>query len=318
MNTPFVCSVCLSSARCPRTATSALRLTKPPSGYCQKKHDQRFQAVLKLKPNDAAALTGLAEVALLPPDADDKRAEQLCSKALAEDAGCYAAVSIMGLVHAARGEFQKAEVLQRDAAAADPSSAEFSLRLGVALWSQGGASRRDSLKVFIRTAQLDAHCHAAFTYLGHHYAAGGKKTVGRAIKCYEKAVALEPLNSDAGECLFGLYANAGRTDDVVTLCKRATEAAFGYHVQEMKWAWLGLGRALLLKGSNAAAVEALQSAARVASADPQVWLVLGNGYQARGSYVRSDFAPRHARARGPTCLAWFLGHSVRLHGSESH
>jgi hypothetical protein len=52
---------------------------------------------------------------------------------------------------------------------------------------QGSKKRKESLKVFMQAAKLDPNCNKAFTYLGHHYAAGAA-TLDRATRCYEKAV----------------------------------------------------------------------------------------------------------------------------------
>ena len=163
-------------------------------------------------------------------------------------------------------------------------NARYQLRLGRSLWSQGGSKRKESLKIFIKTCKLDPGCNLAFTYLGHHYASTAS-TAERAMRCYEKAVLLEPLDSEAGEALFQFYANADKPDKVVKLCQRVTDAAFGPFMRLVKWAWLGLGRALLSQGKVGLAVDACQAAARAAPENPDAWQVLGDAYQARGSYV---------------------------------
>ena len=263
--------------------------------HTQSQAERAFQAILTAHPENSAALAGLAEVALLDVRNVDRAAE-LANKALMADPGSHSARSALGWSHFLRcgssgGDegvlLATAEEMQRDAIANEDGGATvalYQLRLGRSLWCQGGLKRRESLKVFIKTCKLDPGCSLAFTYLGHHYAVK-KATLERATRCYEKAILLEPLESEAGETLFKIYANAGKVDEVVKLCQRVTDAAFGPFMRVVKWAWLGLGRALLSQNKVGPAVDACQAAARAAPDDPHAWQVLGDAYQARGSYI---------------------------------
>ena len=209
--------------------------------HTQSQAEHAFNQVLALQPSNPRALAGLAEAALLQDaGAGAARAEELATAAMAVDDASHLARTALGWSKFLRSDFSEAERLQREAIAADGTRALYHLRLGRAMWSQEGKKRKESLKVFMQTAKLDPNCSTAFTYLGHHYV-GSASTVDRATRCYEKAVLLEPLDSEAGEALFKLYANAGKTNEVVQLCQRVTDAAFGPFVRTVKWAWLGLG-----------------------------------------------------------------------------
>ena len=160
----------------------------------------------------------------------------------------------------------------------------YHVRLGQILWRLGGIKRQGSLKVFLRAAKLDPGNSTPFTYLGHHYM-GSAKTAERALRCYEKAVELEPLDTEAGEALYKMYVARKQDASVLTLCKTVTQAAFGVHVGKIKWAWLGLGRSLLAAGKLSEAVDSCQMAIRAGQDDVRAWQLLGEAYQARGAYV---------------------------------
>lgn len=69
---------------------------------------------------------------------------------------------------------------------------------GVLLWQKGGESEKEkAAEHFVISATLNSQNGAAFRYLGLYYAQVSADTQ-RALKCYKKAVSLNPDDSHSG------------------------------------------------------------------------------------------------------------------------
>lgn len=71
---------------------------------------------------------------------------------------------------------------------------------GVLLWEKGETnpeSREKSVEQFVVVAKLNPQDGAAFRYLGDYYTLVSPEPQ-RAIKCYQRAVSLNPDDSNAG------------------------------------------------------------------------------------------------------------------------
>lgn len=69
---------------------------------------------------------------------------------------------------------------------------------GLLLWEKGGESEKEkAAEHFVISAKLNPQNSAAFKYLGHYYAQVSVDTK-RALKCYQRAVSLNPDDSHAG------------------------------------------------------------------------------------------------------------------------
>lgn len=71
---------------------------------------------------------------------------------------------------------------------------------GVLLWEKGEKRqelRDKAVEHLMIAAKLNPQNAAAFRYLGHYYARFSPEPL-RALKCYQRAVALNPDDSDAG------------------------------------------------------------------------------------------------------------------------
>jgi tetratricopeptide (TPR) repeat protein len=81
---------------------------------------------------------------------------------------------------------------------------------GVFLWDRAEAElegdgeearklRAEASEHFLAAAKLNPNDGVPFRFLGHHYARGGDNQ--RAVKCYHRAVTLNPDDSEAGVCV---------------------------------------------------------------------------------------------------------------------
>lgn len=74
---------------------------------------------------------------------------------------------------------------------------------GIFLWEKGGEAKENKEKAaehFIVSAKLNPENGEAFKYLGHYYSRVSLDTQ-RALKCYQRAVAFNPDDSDSGVTL---------------------------------------------------------------------------------------------------------------------
>ncbi|TVU31784.1 hypothetical protein EJB05_23485 [Eragrostis curvula] len=116
--------------------------------------------------------------------------------------------------------------------AADPSSPLHHYNLGVFLWGraeaeqegdgeEAGRLRAAAAERFLAAAKLNPNDGVPFRFLGHHYARGGDTQ--RAAKCYQRAVALNPDDAEAGEALCDLLDVEGKEILEVAVCKEASD-----------------------------------------------------------------------------------------------
>ncbi|KAL6906440.1 hypothetical protein ACP4OV_004041 [Aristida adscensionis] len=115
--------------------------------------------------------------------------------------------------------------------AAEPSSPLHHYNLGVFLWGRAEAEaeaeeearrlRAAAAEHFLAAAKLNPNDGGPFRFLGHHYARGGGSQ--RAAKCYQRAVALNPEDAEAGEALCDLLDVEGKESLELAVCKEAAD-----------------------------------------------------------------------------------------------
>lgn len=74
---------------------------------------------------------------------------------------------------------------------------------GLFLWGKGGEAKETTEKAaehFILSAKLNPKHGESFKYLGHYYGRVSLDTQ-RALKCYQRAIALNPDDSESGVSL---------------------------------------------------------------------------------------------------------------------
>ncbi|CAE6228399.1 unnamed protein product [Arabidopsis arenosa] len=83
----------------------------------------------------------------------------------------------------------------------NPDDSSLQFELGLYLWNNGGDSEK-AAEHFVLSAKSDPNNAVAFKYLGHYYSRV-TLDLNRAAKCYQRAVLINPNDSDSGEALLG-------------------------------------------------------------------------------------------------------------------
>lgn len=81
-------------------------------------------------------------------------------------------------------------------------------RQGLCLWERAAGSKEEMERAaehFVKSAKLDPNNAAAFKYLGHYYGRGGSDGAQRAVKCYQRAVVLNPDDQESGVICVHIY-----------------------------------------------------------------------------------------------------------------
>lgn len=92
---------------------------------------------------------------------------------------------------------------------------------------------------FVASAKFNPQNGAAFRYLGHHYSQVFHDSQ-RAIRCYQRAVSLNPDDSHSGEALCDLLDVAGKETLEIAVCREASEKS-----PRASWAFRRLGYLLV-------------------------------------------------------------------------
>ncbi|XP_046697752.1 tetratricopeptide repeat protein 37 isoform X2 [Silurus meridionalis] len=223
-----------------------------------------------------------------------EEAFQVSSDLLSLHPGSVEGLTLKGLTHGAKNEYQLAEQCFIDAASQRPDSGELYFLLGQLYWNMGEDMQRDRSKVhthLLKAAKLDPYLGSVFRYLGHYYREVAKDQ-GRARGCYKKAFELDSTDAEAGAATVDLSMEQGDMDSALAVLQTVTERATP---GSAKWAWMRRGLYHLKVGQHAQAVADLQAALR---ADPQDWVCwecLGEAYLNRHSFTAAlkAFAKAH-------------------------
>uniref|UniRef100_A0A7C9E7T7 UDP-N-acetylglucosamine--peptide N-acetylglucosaminyltransferase SPINDLY n=1 Tax=Opuntia streptacantha TaxID=393608 RepID=A0A7C9E7T7_OPUST len=156
----------------------------------------------------------------------------------------------------------------------DPSS---SFNLGKFLWERGDQWKEKAAEHFLVAAKLNPQNVDAFRYLGHYYS---NVDTQRALKCYQRAVSLNPDDSDAGEALCNLLDKEGKESLEIAVCKEASAKS-----PRAFWAFSRLGFLLVHQKKWSDAVQSLQHAIRGYRTCADLWEALGLAYQRLGMYT---------------------------------
>ncbi|XP_029125489.1 tetratricopeptide repeat protein SKI3 isoform X1 [Cajanus cajan] len=151
--------------------------------------------------------------------------------------------------------------------------------IGLFLWEKGGEAKEKAAEHFILSAKLNPKSGESFKYLGHYYG-GVSLDTQRAIKCYQRAVVLNPDDSESGEALCNLLDQGGKESLAVVVCGEASEMS-----PRAFWAFRRLGFLQVHQKKWCEAVQSLQHALRGYPTCADLWEALGLAYQRLGRFT---------------------------------
>eukprot|EP00124_Ichthyophonus_hoferi_P002996 Ihof_evm2s233 gene=Ihof_evmTU2s233 len=252
-----------------------------------------YEDILAEDPACVAAMQGMSEIRVLQGDYSDARArlgqalaligpESSLQLEMACDMGwiCY----LMANYSSAEETFIKA-IREAPTSGSETTLAICHYRLGRLYWDMDGVYREDKTKAqfhLLTAGKLNPQLAGPFAYLGNYFAIVANNTE-RAIKCYTRAVSIDPKDTDAAVALSDLL-----------LAKRDYAGAQLVHTQvcdvlgpRAPWAWFRSGLYYLKAGDGNAAVMAFQTMLRGNSQSPLGWECLGEAYSKLGKYSAS-------------------------------
>ncbi|XP_019423132.1 PREDICTED: tetratricopeptide repeat protein SKI3 [Lupinus angustifolius] len=160
-----------------------------------------------------------------------------------------------------------------------PDDASLHFDIGILLWEKQD-NKEKAAQHFIISAKLNPNNGQVFKYLGHYYSSIISSDTQRAIKCYQRAVALNPLDSNAGEALCNLLDQGGKDSLEVAVCYEASQNS-----PRAFWAFRRLGLLQLHQNKWPEAVQSLQYAIRGYPTSPHLWEALGLAYHRLGRFT---------------------------------
>ena len=113
------------------------------------------------------------------------------------------------------------------------------------------------------------------------------------MKCYTKAVSINPTDSDAAQSLCSIWISQGKLKEAIDLLQQFIEV-----IPRSKWAWKQLG-ILELTESPASAITRFQTSLRILPDDSVSWSCLGDAYAREGKYVAALKALDRAKELDP-------------------
>ncbi|XP_024020114.1 tetratricopeptide repeat protein SKI3 isoform X1 [Morus notabilis] len=174
---------------------------------------------------------------------------------------------------------EEAEVRRlQDSVEGDPDDASLRFHLGVLLWNDE-KSKEKAAEQLVAAARLNPQNGGVFRYLGHYYCCYHKDT-DRAVKCYQRALSLDPNDSDSGEALCDLLDNRGNHTLEVSVCREASNKS-----PKAFWAFRRLGYLQVHLKNWSEAVPSLQHAIPGYPTSPDLWETLGLAYHRLGRFT---------------------------------
>ncbi|GAV65799.1 TPR_1 domain-containing protein/TPR_11 domain-containing protein [Cephalotus follicularis] len=178
-------------------------------------------------------------------------------------------------------EGKKKGLLLRHAVEANPDDPRLQFDLGLYLWERG--NKEKAAQHFVIAAKLkdSASAAAAFRYLGHYYGTlSSSADTHRALKCYQRALSLNPDDADAGEALCDMLDHQGKDSLEVAVCLEASQKS-----PRAFWAFRRLGYLQVHQNKWSEAVPSLQHAIRGYPTCADLWQALGLAYQQLGMFT---------------------------------
>ncbi|CAM8996199.1 unnamed protein product [Rhodiola kirilowii] len=154
--------------------------------------------------------------------------------------------------------------------------------IGLSFWEKGGEVwRQKAADHFLISAKLNPQNSVAFRYLGQFYENQlNDASTERAVKCYQRAVALNPNDSESGEALCNLLDKGGKFSLEIAVCQEASKSS-----PRAFWATRRLGYFQVHQKKWSEAVQSLQHAIRGYPTSADLWEALGFAYQSLGMFT---------------------------------
>lgn len=130
----------------------------------------------------------------------------------------------------------------------------------------------------LAAAKLNPNDGGPFRALGHHYASAGDAQ--RAARCYQRAVALDPDDAEAGEALCDLLDVEGKESLELAVCKEAAGKS-----PRAFWAFRRLGYLQVHQNKWSDAIQSLQHSIRGYPTCADLWEALGLAYHRLGMFT---------------------------------
>ncbi|XP_071710201.1 tetratricopeptide repeat protein SKI3 isoform X2 [Rutidosis leptorrhynchoides] len=161
-----------------------------------------------------------------------------------------------------------------EAVATNPDDFSAHYNLGLFLWKGiGKESKEKAAEHFVIAAKLNPQDANAFKYLGHYYSKVSIDTQ-RALKCYQRAITLNPQDSESGESMCDLLDQEGKESLEVAVCREVSGKS-----PRAFWAFRRLGFLQVHQKKWSEAVQNLQQAIRGYPTSADLWEALGLAYQ---------------------------------------
>ncbi|CAM8996200.1 unnamed protein product [Rhodiola kirilowii] len=140
--------------------------------------------------------------------------------------------------------------------------------IGLSFWEKGGEVwRQKAADHFLISAKLNPQNSVAFRYLGQFYENQlNDASTERAVKCYQRAVALNPNDSESGEALCNLLDKGGKFSLEIAVCQEASKSS-----PRAFWATRRLGYFQVHQKKWSEAVQSLQHAIRGYPTSADLW-----------------------------------------------
>jgi tetratricopeptide (TPR) repeat protein len=152
-------------------------------------------------------------------------------------------------------------------------------RIGMAMFLAGGRFRSDknaSMKHLLDSVKGDPLTGEGFTFLGHYYSeviSDVQIDKEKAIKCYTKALGIDPLDEESGWSISEIYMNENNPDKALKLWLDITTLTGHAH-----WCYPLLGQYYMCHGDYEEAVKSFQKALELQPLNASCWHGLGFSY----------------------------------------
>jgi superkiller protein 3 len=144
--------------------------------------------------------------------------------------------------------------------------------IGLAMFLAGGRFRSDknaSMKYLLDSVRGDPLTGEGFTFLGHYYGeviSGVQVDREKAIKCYTKALGIDPLDEEAGWGISELYMNENNLEKALKLWVDITTLTGHAH-----WCYPLLGQCYMCHGEYEESVKSFQKALELQPVNASCW-----------------------------------------------